>query len=147
MPNSINLTQFNEHMQQAKALQKQFDEAKAAQETHFTKASYELEKIIEDKSIPVIDRWEFYQDAPTNLKRHLPSLCIAKSRSLQSVIEKHLENSGRNTTLDTSELLDGAEEDLRTNPDAPFWWDKSTRVADALEEVMGKNIGSFVLSW
>lgn len=147
MPNPINLTQFNEHMQQAKALQKQFDEAKAAQDLHFNKARAELEKIIKDKSIPLMDRWEFFQDAPDNLKRHLPDLYTPKSRSLRSLIEQHLEGSGRNTTLDTSYALEGADGDLRENPNAPFWWDESTRVADALEEVMEKNIGSFRLSW
>ena len=54
---------------------------------------------------------------------------------------------GGNTTLNTGDALDGVDGNLRDNPDASFWWDKSTRVADALEEVMEKNLGSFQLSW
>ena len=147
MSNLINLTRFNEHMQQAKALQKQFDEAKAAQDTHFNQARAEMEKIIKDKSIPLMDRWEFFQDAPAHFKRALPSVYTAKSRSFQSVLDTHLEGSGRNSTYCTEDLLDGADEDLRTNPNAPFWWDESTRVADALEEVLAQNIGTIKMSW
>ena len=94
-----------------------------------------------------MDRWEFFQDAPDQIKRHLSSVYTPKSRSLRSLIDQHLEGSGRNITLNTGDALDGVDGNLRDNPDAPFWWDKSTRVADALEEVMEKNLGSFPLSW
>ena len=147
MPSTIHRTSFDEYLLQAKALQKQVDEAKAAQDAHFAKARAEMEKIIRDKSIPLMDRWEFFQDAPDQIKWHLSSVYTPKSRSLRSLIDQHLEGSGRNTTLNTGDALDGVDGNLRDNPDASFWWDKSTRAADALEEVMEKNLGSFQLSW
>lgn len=147
MPSLIHRVPFDEHLLQANALQKQVDEAKAAQDAYFAKARTDLEKIIRDKSIPLMDRWEFFQDAPDQVKWHLSYVYAPKTRSLRSLIEQHLEGSGRNTTLETSNALEGVDGDLRNNPDAPFWWDKSTRVADALEEIMEKNLGSFQLSW
>ena len=147
MPSLIHRVPFDEHLLQANALQKQVDEAKAAQDAYFAKARTDLEKIIRDKSIPLMDRWEFFQDAPDQVKWHLSYVYAPKTRSLRSLIEQHLERSGRNTILDTSNALEGVDGDLRNNPDAPFWWNKSTRVADALEEIMEKNLGSFQLSW
>lgn len=147
MPTPLDLTKFNEHMLQATALQKQVDDAKAAQDEHLTRARCELEKLVKDKSITLADRWEFFQDAPDSIKRHFKSLYTAKSKSLQSVIQQHLEGGGRNTMFDASYVLEGANEDLRLNPNTSFWWDSSTRVADALEEIMANNIGTIHLSW
>lgn len=42
----IHRVPFDEHLLQANALQKQVDEAKAAQDAHFAKARAEMEKII-----------------------------------------------------------------------------------------------------
>lgn len=147
MPTSLDLTQFNDHLQQAQALQKQVDEAQAAQEVYLTKARNELARIVKDKSIPLMDRWELFQDAPDSLKRHFSSLYTAKSKGLASVIQQQLEGGGRNTVFDASYILEGTEEDLRVNPNAHFWWDSSARVIDALEEVMANNIGTIHLSW
>lgn len=148
MTSSTFLDAFNAHMLEAAALQKVVDDAKKPLDAALKEARREMERYITNKSLPLTERWEFFMNAPASLKNHLPSIYTPRSKSFESLIAEILESDRRRSTYDTSDMLEGVAEPFQDNPDTHFWWDeKKYRVADALEEVLAKNLGSFVLDW
>lgn len=101
-----------------------------------------LETILNDKSIPLGDRWELFCDAPTEFKNNRD--CFeGRHRATKNVLEREVEHLGRNYPYSGEHL--GRDLYNQEEPNATLWWDETLYARDVLEEILARNVGTFLL--
>lgn len=111
----------------------------------------EFQSYITDKNIPVIERWEYFREAPSELKDNLDYIWHPKSKFLQDRMDRFSdipEIYGRGKKIEVTEFF----EDLVWG--SKIWMqnlsDKSLTeddIKNALEEILEQNLEYFHFDW
>lgn len=106
---------------------------------------------VNDKSIPVVERWDFFVNAPSELKNHQNSVWHPKSKYLQKELERCSgvpESYGRGKKIEVSEFF------MDVVFKGKIWmenvYDKKFTeddIKNALEEILGLNLEYFMFDW
>ena len=122
----------------------------------------EFEIYIKDKSIPIIDRWNFFIHASDNLKNQSQWMVKFNHVRLQTMIENRMHNNRRGMQHFMAKIMESFVEDnklqgyLFCDPDFEYDEDELTtedfqkfdkELESALHEILEKNISSFRFDW
>lgn len=140
------LEQFNTRIANLNELQKKVDEESSAMKEDFR-------KLITDKTIPLVKRWDFWLFAPSSLKEHydwLPDYGTIQNRYAKFCCDAP-EIYGRGRQVDWSDLLDDAfSEDgmvracTRYTGEIMFTQEEMTEL---LESILTDNVATFKFDW
>jgi hypothetical protein len=133
---------------------KEYDKHKAALEVEAKQLKRDFELYIRDKSIPLVERWAFFESADDAFKNHSRWIITASSKGLKYVMDNRFdapEVYGRGKQIFTARIFEECVWDGQLWPEN-FAYDmdkeKSEKLlTEALEEVLQKNIGSFCFDW
>lgn len=108
-------------------------------------------KYIQNKDLPIDDRWEIFKAAPLEFKENEPWI---QSFDIEDKIGAfpwfELWGSNRNETINLIEFIDGIEFDDETGLSDLFGIDEQFSVEllnEFKEEILQKNLVSFDLDW
>lgn len=132
----------------------QYQEEKNALEAKASKLKSDFREYIADKSIPLVERWEFFCEAGDEFKNHSDWIITAKSVGLKYVMDNWFdapEIYGRGKRVDLTERFQDCVDGGELCPENfAYKMDKEEAekcLIEALEEILDKNIGSFCIDW
>jgi len=140
------LQQFNTRIANLNELQKKVDEESSAM-----KADFQI--LIKNKTIPLVERWDFWIFAPSSLKENhdwLPQYGTIQNRYVKFYCDAP-EVYGRGRQVDWAEILDDAftedgtvEACTRYTGEVMFTQEEMTEL---LESILADNVASFKFDW
>lgn len=122
----------------------------------------EFENYITDKSIPILERWNVFINSSDNLKNNLSAMVKFNHVRLQAMIENSMHSNRRGMQHTMKKIMSNFVEDDEIqgyrfcDPDFEYDEDELTEedfqkfnqeLEQALEEILSKNIASFVYDW
>jgi hypothetical protein len=115
----------------------------------------DYQSVIIDKNIPLDERWEFFKNAPAELKQHSPyGFHLSAFPSSWNWYSDY--DCERHQTVDLFDLVSELEEDverLADGDDAMFFYTEKVlknnpnAVSEIKEEMMRLNVSSFTFDW
>lgn len=114
----------------------------------------ELHTYFTDQTIPLIERWETFVNTDEDFKEHKTSFISASSDGLKYVIKYYFNDEGRGKHIFTKDFLEECAYDGKFFPELFANYEKPLPITEALkllqqalEEILSKNLGSFVYDW
>lgn len=111
----------------------------------------EFKNYITDKSIPVIDRWEFFEQAQSELKENLDYIWSPSSKFLQARLDRFNdmpEIYGRGKKIEVTDFFEdivwGGKIWMENLADKTL---KEDDIKNALEEILEQNLEYFLFDW
>ena len=132
----------------------EYQKEKNTLESKASKLKSEFREHITDKSIPLVERWEFFADAGDEFKEHSDWIIRANSVGLKYVMDNWFdapEVYGRGKRIDVVECFEECVYEGELHVDN-FGYDGDDEEAEkclteALEEILERNLGSFCIDW
>lgn len=123
----------------------------------FSNLKNEFAQYIINKDISVLDRWDFFINAPSKLKSSFTGVATFNSKILKNYMQNFLNGPGspRGEKIVMEELLqdyahpDITQEELDYLAENYLGCDSLTKedIEEAMEEVLSKNLESFTYDW
>jgi hypothetical protein len=130
-----------------------YHKEKNALEAKAEKIKSEFKEYISDKSIPLVERWNFFANAGDEFKEHSDWIIRANSVGLKYVMDNWFdapEIYGRGKRIDVVECFEDCVCDGELNADGFGDLDEEEAIkclTEALEEILERNQGSFCIDW
>lgn len=133
---------------------KAYNQAKKDLEKQAKDLKSDFEKYLINKSIPLVERWEFFVNADDGFKNHKSSIWRANSEGMQYVMDNWFnapEVYGRGKKIETSEIFGDCVHHGNIYPENFSYKmqkeDAQELLEEALEEILNNNLGSFCFDW
>lgn len=126
-------------------LEKQLKEAKDSIATIHYQGQRAMEKITQDRSLPLNERLEVFFNAPDGFKLHLSRRPDGKCRAMQSAIDYAIDGRHSGDVVDISEMGGDSWHAYKKDPKAVIWWDEESGLLaeDFLEEMLQRTLTTF----
>lgn len=124
------------------------EQQKKLYEKAATDAKAEFTAYITNRSLPVLERWKVFSNAPIELRRYKPTIPHFESEYL-CLVERHFSENGKYVIIDIINEFNYRWINLDTNelmPDRYFDWEEEN-LEEGLEEILSMNLGSYKIDW
>lgn len=143
-----------ELQQRIDAFTKYKQETEAQIKKEASKLKSDFEDFISNKSVPLLERWELFSNTDDSLKNNYQWLIQGKRSGLKYVMDHWFNDfgqHGKGKVINISELLEELAYRGEFHPDC---FDNNlpedealSLLKETLEEVLERNLGSFVYDW
>lgn len=109
------------------------------------------QKYIVDKNIPLNDRWAVFKEAPIEWKKTdscYVTFKVASKLPSREIVWYNDFHKDRYQTVDMVDLVDTIKDNIKWSKDKKEWegWNLEL-VEELMEEILSKNLDSFIYDW